>query len=177
MTTANSSPVEAGKRTRKRGIPIITFHMGNDVFGFHIARVKEVVRYLPLTRIPRAPDYMPGIINLRGGVVTVVDLAMRFGLPPVADPAGAFVIVVEIIHEDMPHLVGLRVDFVQEVLMVDPDLLDVSPRIGGLIASEYVEGVFLNEGSFVTLLNLDLAFDINELLNRAKSGPEQEPAA
>jgi purine-binding chemotaxis protein CheW len=174
MTTANSSVPDPAKRVRKRGIPVITFRMGEDLFGFHITSVKEVVRHLPLTRIPRAPDYMPGIINLRGGVVTVVDLAMRFGLPPVADPAEAFVIVVEIRHEDSPHLVGLRVDFVHEVLMVDPDQLDVSPRIGGLVASEYVEGVFLSEGRFVSLLNLDLAFDIAELLNRARTPLDQE---
>jgi purine-binding chemotaxis protein CheW len=173
MSTVNSSVPEA-RKIRKRGIPVITFRMGDDLYGFHITSVKEVVRHLPLTRIPRAPEYMPGIINLRGGVVTVVDLAMRFGLPPVADPEEAFVIVVEIRHEDSPHLVGLRVDFVHEVIMVDPDQLDASPRIGGLVASEYVEGIFLREGSFVSLLNLDLAFDIAELLNRAKATSDHE---
>jgi purine-binding chemotaxis protein CheW len=155
-------------------VPIITFRMADELYGFRIASVKEVVRHLPLTRIPRAPDYMPGVINLRGGVVTVVDLAMRFGLPPVADPAEAFIIVVEIHHEESLHLVGLRVDFVHEVLMVDPEQIDASPRIGGLVASEYVEGIFLKDGAFVTLLNLQLAFDITELLNRAKSIAETE---
>jgi len=170
----NSSVPEPGKSTRKKGIPILTFKMGKEYFGFHITSVKEVVRYLPLTRIPRAPDYMPGIINLRGGVVTVVDLAMRFGLPPVANPDEAFVIVVEIVHEDVPYLVGLRVDSVQEVIKVASDQLDVSPRIGGMVASEYVEGVFLQNDTFVSLLNLGLTFDITELLARSKTVTEPE---
>lgn len=173
MKTVNSSVNEsAQKKPRKRGLPIITFQMGDDLYGFHIARVKEVVRYLPLTRIPRAPDYMVGIINLRGGVVTVVDLAMRFGLPPVKNAVEAYVIVVEVTHEAQPHLVGLRVDFVQEVTMVDPDQLDSSPRIGGMVASAYVEGIFLKEGTFVTLLDLGKAFDVSELLERARSSNE-----
>jgi purine-binding chemotaxis protein CheW len=176
MSTVNSSALDPIKKTRKKGLPMIVFRMGEDLYSFHIASVKEVVRHLPLTRIPRAPDYMAGIINLRGGVVTVVDLAMRFGLAPVANPDEAFVIVVEIMHEGATHLVGLCVDFVHEVVMVDPDQLDVSPRIGGLVASEYVEGVFLREDSFVSLLNLNLAFDIAELLARAKVTTEQESA-
>lgn len=173
MTTMNS-PAPETRKTRVRGVPVITFRMGEDLYGFRIASVKEVVRHLPLTRIPRAPDYMPGIINLRGGVVTVVDLAMRFGLPPVADPAEAFIIVVEITHEESQHLVGLRVDFVHEVIMVDPEQIDASPRIGGLVASEYIEGIFLREGVFVSMLNLDLAFDITELLNRASKSAEPD---
>ena len=177
MSTVNSSVLDAGKITRKRALPIITFRMGKEYYGFHIARIKEVVRHLPLTRIPRAPDYMPGIINLRGGVVTVVDLAMRFGLPPVAVPDEAFIVVVEIMHEDRPHMVGLQVDFVHEVVKIDPDQIDASPRIGGLVASSYVEGIFLRDDIFVTLLNLELAFDIEELLKRSQTLTAAETAS
>jgi purine-binding chemotaxis protein CheW len=153
-------------------VPVITFKMGPDTYGFRIARVKEVVRHLPMTRIPKAPDYMPGIINLRGGVVTVVDLALRFGLAPVADPAEAFVIVVEVDHQDVRHLVGLMVDFVHEVLMVDPDQIDGSPKVGGLVASDYVDSIFLQDGTFVSILNLEKAFDLADLERRGQTDPE-----
>lgn len=170
MSTTTSFGRKAEGLGRKRGIPILTFRLGADFFGFHIARVKEVVRHKAITRVPRAPNYMPGIINLRGGVVTVVDLAMRFGLPGVADPAEAYIIVVEIQHENEFHLVGLLVDFVQEVIMLPTENLDKSPRIGGLVASHYVDGIFVKDDVFVSLLNLELAFDIKELL--AKTGQE-----
>lgn len=175
MTTVNSPAPEARTGVRRRGIPVITFRMGNETYGFRINRVKEVVRHLPMTRIPKAPDYMAGIINLRGGVVTVVDLALRFGLPPVADPPEAFVIVVEVDHKEVRHLVGLMVDFVHEVLMVDPDQIDGSPKIGGLVASEYVESIFLKDGSFVSILNLEQAFDLADLERRGQAAEDEKP--
>lgn len=170
MAMANLTGRKATGAVRKKGIPIITFTLGDEWYGFHISRVREVVRHLPVTRIPRSPAYMPGIINLRGGVVTVIDLGMRFGLAPVKQPDEAFILVAEIEHEDSRYLLGLRVDQVQEVVMVDPDQMDASPRIGGLVASDYVEGIFLRDGAFVSVLSMDRAFDLSDLLRA--SSPE-----
>lgn len=176
MSMVSSSAHKGKQEVRRRGLPFITFRMGKELYGFPIEHVKEVVRNLPITRVPRSPDYMCGVINLRGGVVTVVDLANRFGLSPVANPDTAYVIVVEVAHEDAVYLVGLRVDQVQEVVRIQPDELDASPRIGGLVASEYVSGIFLREEGFVTVLNLAKAFDIAELLKRsAEAGTAESP--
>ena len=94
----NLSEIDALRQLH--GLPFLTFRMGHELYALPITNVREVVKHMAITRIPRAPDYMPGIINLRGGVITVVDLGMRFGLGAVANPAEAFIIVIEIKFEE-----------------------------------------------------------------------------
>jgi purine-binding chemotaxis protein CheW len=170
MQMANLLGNAAAPKTRQRGVPVITFRLGQETYAFHINRVKEVVRYLPITRIPKAPEYMPGIINLRGGVVTVIDLGLRFGLNPVENPDEAFIIVIEIEFEASKYLIGLRVDIVLEVLRVLPDQMNETPHIGGLVATDYVDSIFLHNGTFISILNLDKSFDVSDLMHRATDG-------
>ena len=147
------------------GLPFLTFRMGRELYALPITNVREVVKHMAITRIPRAPDYMPGIINLRGGVITVVDLGMRFGLGAVALPAEAFIIVVEIKFEETLCPIGVQVDLVEEVIELDQASIESPPHIGSFMASELMAGISRRGNEFISILDIKRAFNLAELQN------------
>jgi purine-binding chemotaxis protein CheW len=132
-------------------LQLVVFQLGVELYGVEIACVHEIVRMQTITRVPRAPAFVEGVINLRGRVIPVIDLRRRFNLPAAAHTRASRIVVVEIGDQ----VVGLVVDGVSEVLRVDTALVEPpSPVVAG-IDSEYLQGIARLPERLVILLDLD----------------------
>jgi purine-binding chemotaxis protein CheW len=146
---------------------LVVFELGAELYGVEIARVHEIIRLQTVTRVPRAPAFVEGVINLRGKVIPVVDLRRRFGLPSAEHTRSTRIVVVEIGDQ----VVGIVVDGVSEVLRVNTATVEPpSPVVAG-IDSEYLHGIAKLPERLVILLDLDrvLARDERSALAAAAS--------
>jgi purine-binding chemotaxis protein CheW len=135
---------------------LVVFQLGAELYGVEISRVHEIIRPQSITRVPRAPAFVEGVINLRGKVIPVVDLRRRFGLPAAEQTRSSRIVVVEIGDQ----VVGIVVDGVSEVLRVnDASVEPASPVVAGSDAgSEYISGIAKLTDRLVILLDLDRVF-------------------
>jgi purine-binding chemotaxis protein CheW len=130
---------------------LVVFQLGAELYGVEIARVHEIIRLQAVTRVPRAPAFVEGVINLRGKVIPVVDLRRRFGLPSAEHTRASRIVVVEIGDQ----VVGTIVDGVSEVLRVNTAIVEPpSPVVAG-VDSEYLHGIARLPDRLVILLDLD----------------------
>ncbi len=144
---------------------LVVFQLGAELYGVEIARVHEIIRLQTVTRVPHAPAFVEGVINLRGKVIPVVDLRRRFGLPLADHTRASRIVVVEIGDQ----VVGIVVDGVSEVLRVNKGTIEPpSPVVAG-IESDYLHGIAKLPERLVILLNLDrvLARDERRALETA----------
>ncbi len=153
------------KSDRDDGIlQLVTFHVGQEEFGVDILDVREINRLMDITRVPHAPSFVEGVINLRGQVIPIVDLRSRFGLEVATRDKNARIVVVEL-HDSV---VGFLVDSVSEVLRVSRSVVEPPPAIVGAIDSDYIEGVVKLEDRLLILL------DLQKLLNGGEARELQE---
>lgn len=131
----------------------LTFSIGQDNYALHVSRVTETMKMAPITRVPKAPDYVRGVINLRGTVVTVMDLTRRFGYHHNQEYASIIVAAAEICGEVVP--IGILADEITEVTRLELDQLPSLSELAGGIQSEFVDGVASVDGEFVVVLNVD----------------------
>src|SRR5713101_5908365 len=130
---------------------LVVFQLGAELYGVEISRVHEIIRLQTVTRVPRSPSFVEGVINLRGKVISVVDLRRRFGLPTAEHTRATRIVVVEIGDQ----VVGIIVDSVSEVLRVNTSTVEPpSPVVAG-IDSEYLHGIAKLPERLVILLDLD----------------------
>ncbi len=141
----------------EEGTKVIIFHLADEVYGIEALYVQEISRVSEITRVPRAPTLIEGVINLRGSIIPVLDLRRRFDLPRSGYTRDTRMIIVEGLGE----VVGLIVDRVAEVLSISPDLIDRSPTfLTGPVDSESLIGVAKLKGKLVVLLNIDKVLEI-----------------
>jgi purine-binding chemotaxis protein CheW len=138
----------------------VTFRLDDEAYGINVMQVQEVLRMTEIAPVPGAPDYVLGIINLRGNVVTVLDTRTRFGLGS-KEPDDATRIV--IIETDR-HIVGILVDSVAEVVNLRASEIETAPNVGNSESSRYIQGVYSREGSILILV------DVNKLLSSEEWG-------
>ncbi len=143
---------------KKEVLQLVTFRLGNEEFSLDILRVQEIIRHMDLTRVPRTPEFVEGVINLRGRVIPVLDLRKRFGLPADERTNDTRIIVVDV--DD--RTVGLKVDAVSEVLRLPSDTVEPPPAIVTGTESEYIKGVGKLDGRLLILL------DVAKILNRTE---------
>ena len=136
----------------------VTFALTDEIYGIDVMSVQEVLRGVEITPVPGTPDYVLGIINLRGKVVTVLDTRQRFGLPSREMDDNSRVIVMEI-GED---IIGILVDSVAEVVYLRQSEIDVAPNVGNRESSRYIKGVYSSDGELLILV------DLKELLTDEK---------
>jgi purine-binding chemotaxis protein CheW len=157
---------------------LISFEVGDEEYGLEILRVKEVIRIREITRLPKAPSFVKGIINLRGDVIPIIDLRDRFGLEHTEYTAMTRVIVVD----EEGKLVGMVVDAASQVVRIPSDQIDPPPPIVGGLSAEYIKGVGKLDDRLVILLNIDRILTVEEKgelrkLDRVVENPVQEAAA
>jgi purine-binding chemotaxis protein CheW len=141
----------------------LTFKIEDELFAANVGKVLSILEMSKITKIPRTPDYIRGVINLRGAVLPIVDLRIKFGLTPTEFTSNTCILVLEINIENNIVKIGALVDSVQEVLEIeDKDILS-PPNIGSKYRSEFIEGMFKAENSFIMLLNMDLLFTLDEI--------------
>lgn len=135
----------------KELLQLVTFRLGNEEFSLDILRVQEIIRHMDLTRVPRTPDFVDGVINLRGRVIPVLDLRKRFGLPSDERTNETRIIVVDVDNKT----VGLKVDAVSEVLRLPADTVEPAPAIVTGAESDYIKGVGKLDGRLLILLDVE----------------------
>ena len=146
--------------TQKRDdelLQLVTFSTGDEEFGVDILRVQEIIRMMDITKVPNSPEFVEGVINLRGKVIPIIDLRRRFGLQSKAHDKHTRIIVIEI----NTMIVGFVVDSVSEVLRIPTSTVEPPPPVVAGLESEYISGVGKLEDRLLILLDLD------RLLSRA----------
>jgi len=133
----------------------LTFTLGSEVFAIGILAIKEIIEYSTLTTVPMMPAYVRGVINLRGAVVPVLDLAVRFGKPPSPVARKTCIVIIEIMTAGERQDVGVVVDTVDSVLDIPADQIEPPPAFGARIATDFIEGMGKVNGRFVILLDVD----------------------
>lgn len=154
------------EKVRGKEVQIVVFRLRNEEFGVEIGRVREIVRMMEITRIPEAPGFMEGVINLRGQVIAVVDLARQFDLEPLpAIPKTARIVVVEVGETT----VGMIVDEVPEVLRIAEEEIEPTPEvIQSRVHADYIRGVGKLEDRLIVMLDLSKVLAPQELATVAK---------
>ena len=132
-------------------IQLVTFKLGEEEFGVDILKVQEIIRMLPITKVPNAPEFVEGVINLRGKVIPVIDMRRRFGLPPGKRDSHTRIKVMDL----QGQVVGFVVDAVSEGLRIPESTVEAPPAVVAGIGSEYMRGVGKLEDRLLILLDLD----------------------
>jgi purine-binding chemotaxis protein CheW len=141
----------------------LTFLLAGDAFAIGILSIKEIIEYGGMTPVPLMPDYIRGVINLRGAVVPVMDLMVRFGKP--AAPVGkrTCIVIVEIAHGDEPQVIGVIVDAVQAVVEIAAADTLPAPSFGTRIDADFIEGMGKIDDRFIILLNVDRVLSTDQV--------------
>lgn len=141
----------------------LTFKLGDEVFGIDVAKVREVLDFTSITKVPRTPDFMSGVINLRGNVVPVVDLRLCFEMSKTEKTVNTCIVVVEVILEGESTIIGALADSVEEVIDLEPDQIEPAPKIGTQIRTDFIKGMGKRDAQFIMILDIDRVFSAEEL--------------
>lgn len=160
MSSTTQTTDGRGERRDMHGMAgkYLTFQLGREEYGLPVLKVREIIKLLDITAVPQAPPHVKGVINLRGKVIPVVDLRLKFALPPQAYGDQTSIIVVEIAGTHGKILMGVIVDTVSEVLNIAADEIEETPDFGDHVRTDYMRGVAKVKGTVRILLNLDRAF-------------------
>lgn len=141
----------------------LTFVLDAEVFAVDVSRVREILEMPGITRIPQVPAFMRGVINLRGCVVPVIDLRLKFNMQEAAQTVNTCIIVVEVNMEGESIVLGALADSVQEVIEMETSQIEAAPRIGSHLKTEFIRGMGKHDERFVMILDIDKVFSTAEL--------------
>ena len=141
----------------------LTFKLDDEVFALDITKVREVLDFTTITKVPRTPEFMRGVINLRGSVVPVVDLRLKFGMVKTEKMVNTCIIIVEVVVDNETTILGALADSVQEVMDLEPDHVEPAPKIGTRLDTEFIKGMGKRDNAFIIILDIDKVFSTNEL--------------
>ena len=145
----------------------LTFSLSSEMFAVGILHVKEIIEYGNLTEIPMMPPFIRGVINLRGSVVPVVDLAARFGGHRTEISKRTCIVIIEIADGDLRQDIGIVVDAVSEVLEIPGSEIEPPPSFGAKIRADFIFGMGKVAGKFVIILNIDKVLSVEEIASLA----------
>lgn len=141
----------------------LTFKLGEELFGVDVIQIREILEFIKVTKIPLTPDFMCGVINLRGNVVPVIDIKQKFGIGKVERLLNTCIIVLEIESEDEKIYLGALVDSVQEVFELENKDIEAVPKMGTKLKSEIIKGMGKRGDKFIILLDINKIFSSGEL--------------
>lgn len=149
--------------TQNESRQYLTFKLREEVFGVDVAQVREILDSIKITKVPQTPDFMCGVINLRGSVVPVVDMNLKFGMAKTEKTVNTCIVVVEVNIEQENTILGALVDSVQEVIELEPQEIEPAPRIGTRLNTEFINGMGKRDDNFIIILDIDKVFSAEEL--------------
>jgi purine-binding chemotaxis protein CheW len=155
----------------------LTFTLDKELYAMDIAKVREVLEYTDITRVPRTPEFLRGVINVRGRAVPVVDMRLKFGLSKTEPTVNTCIIIIEVDVDGESTILGALADSVQEVFDLEPDQIEPAPRLGTRIKTEFIEGMGKSDEQFIIILNIDKIFSADELSVVQGMGEEEAKAA
>jgi len=141
----------------------LTFRLDEEVFALDLSKVREVLDYTNITKVPRTPEFMRGVINLRGSVVPVVDMRLKFGMSKTERTVNTCIIIIEITLDGDTTVLGALADSVQEVIDLGAEQIEPAPRIGTRLRTEFIRGMGKRDERFVIILDIDKIFSVDEL--------------
>ncbi len=148
----------------------LTFNLQRESYGIDVLKVREIIRLTSITAVPQMPDYVKGVINLRGKIIPVIDLRLRFGFTGTKDTDLTCIIVVQVKMPDGKNTqMGLVVDGVEEVVNLTASDIEEAPDFGGKISTDYIIGMAKVKGTVKTLLNIDRVLASGEIENISKA--------
>jgi len=157
----------------------LTFKLDDEIFALDISKVREVLDFTTITKVPMAPAFMRGVINLRSSVVPVVDLRLKFGMTETEKTVNTCVIIVEVTVDNETTVLGALADSVQEVVDLDPGCIEPVPRIGTKLNTAFIKGMGKRDDKFIIILDIDKVFSVDELTlaQTEKTEPDNSSAA
>ncbi|HEX8989551.1 MAG TPA: chemotaxis protein CheW [Rhodocyclaceae bacterium] len=155
----------------------LTFLLGEEMFAIGTLSIREIIEYGSLTEVPMTPPFIRGVINLRGAVVPVVDLAVRFGREPRENTKRTCIVIVEVEAPDGTQDMGIVVDAVSEVLEIPHADIEPPPEFGARVRSDFIRGMGKINGKFVILLDADRVLSVEEVAIAASVGRSPGEAA
>ena len=155
----------------------LTFQLGTEVFGIDVSNVREILEFTSVTRVPKTPDFMRGVINLRGSVVPVLDMRLKFGLTETEKTVNTCVVVVEVSFEGETIIVGALVDSVQEVFEMDQGLVEPAPKMGTRLKTDFIKGMGKKDDGFIILLDIAKVFSFEEITGLTGQDLADSPVA
>lgn len=170
---------EPQERQAAKGQQYLTFTVTGEVFGIAIVSIKEIIEYRATTEVPMMPEFMRGIINLRGRVVPVIDLAVRFGRQRSAVTARSCIVIVEAQQDGEQHDLGVVVDAVSAVADIADADIEPAPSFGARLRSDFITGMGKINEKFVILLDVSRVLSVDELSvlgDIAQERPVADPA-
>ena len=136
----------------------LTFKLADEIFAVDVAKVREILEWTTITKVPQTPEYMCGVINLRGSVVPVIDLKHKFGMAATAKTVNTCIIVVEVLQDNETIVLGALADSVQEVFELEPEKIEPAPRIGTNLNTDFLHGMGKHNDNFIMILDIDRVF-------------------
>ena len=141
----------------------LTFKLGEELFALDVTQVREVLDVTAVTKVPRSPDYMRGVINVRGNVVPVADMRLKFGLAQADHTVDTRIVVMELILENESLVIGALADSVHDVMDMDPEQIEAAPKIGAKWTTNFIKGIGKTGDQFIILLDIDKVFSSEEV--------------
>jgi purine-binding chemotaxis protein CheW len=141
----------------------LTFVLGRETFALNILNIKEIIEYGQLTEVPKMPAFIRGVINLRGAVVPVIDMAARFDKPTAQITRKTCIVIIEVAHAEGTQVLGVMVDAVNEVVDIEAGDIEPPPSFGANILADFIEGMGKIDGRFVIILNVNSVLSIQEV--------------
>lgn len=144
-------------------VQYLTFNLSDEVFALDVAKVREILEITNITKVPQTPDFMRGVINLRGSVVPVIDMRLKFGMSATEQTVNTCIIVVEVNMDGDTVVLGALADSVQEVVEMEPESIEAAPHIGTKLNTDFIKGMGKIDDHFVMILDIDMVFSSDEL--------------
>ncbi len=148
----------------------LTFTLENDLFALNIGSVREVLEFTNITKVPRTPEFIRGVINLRGRAVPVVDLRMKFGMGETQRTINTCIIIVEVELDGENCILGALADSVREVYEMEPSGIEPPPRMGTRIKTEFIKGMGKAGDEFIVIFDINRVFSSEELAAAMETG-------
>ncbi|MFZ0309002.1 MAG: chemotaxis protein CheW [Candidatus Sulfotelmatobacter sp.] len=164
------------QQTALSSVQYLTFFTAGEEYAISIVKVKEIIEYEAVTTVPNTPVWIRGVTNLRGKVVAVVDLAVKFGLPASGISKFSCIIITEVMFEGETLTMGVLADSVSQVIDLTADEIEETPPFGTRVKTEYLLGMGALGKKFCLILDIDKVLSTDELLAVTDSVTDEEPA-
>jgi len=160
-TRTSQVPVQRGEEATRN--QFLTFSLGGEVLAAEIRLVKEILQYSSITEVPLTPPEIRGVLNLRGAVVPVIDLAVRFGRPATPVDKRTCIVILETVENERSTVMGIMVDHVSEVIELAPADIEPPPAFGNTLRPDFIRGVGKIGGKFVLILEMERILSLEDL--------------
>lgn len=169
MQESNQKKTDGHPDRTDRAGKYLTFSLAGEEYGINILKIKEIIGMMPITTVPQTPGFVKGVINLRGKVIPVIDLRLKFGMKPIAYGERTCIVVVEIEGTSGTILIGSVVDSVSEVLNIKGEDIDDPPAFGTQLNTDAILGMAKMDGDVKILLDIDKVLNVEELTSMAET--------